>query len=188
MRNVFSMDLYRMMKTKSTYILLAIYVAFLSLAIFVFKTNMDAGFTIGEQTQTISEFMYYMLSGNTTIFLIIIFIAMFINAEFNSGYFKNIMGDIPNKVNYVASKCMIVALYTAIYVIVGVVIAIIGARVLGIEELGKVSSIAAYAGILYLLDFVVGIIMIMVTIALRNSAVSRRQAQLKITFEALSLL
>lgn len=172
MRNVFSMDLYRMIKTKSTYILLAIYVGILSLGIFVFKTNMDSGFSIGLEDQTISQFVSYLLSGETTIFLIVIFIAMFINAEFNSGYFKNIMGDIPKKINYVVSKCLVVAIYTAIYVILGVVIAIIGSQILGLEELGKVSSLVAYAGMLYLLDVVIGIIMIMVTIALRNSAAS----------------
>ena len=171
MRNALSMDLYRLRKTKSSYITYFIFIAFLALSMFMIKTSVDSGYY--QIDGKISNVIEIMTTGNSILFLLVIFVAMFINAEFSSGYIKNIMGDIPKKRNYVLSKFVTIMLYTALYLLTAVIIAVVGAKVLlDYNDWGNIGKTLLYLGIVYLLNVSFCCIMIFITILLRNSAAS----------------
>ncbi len=169
MRNSLNMDFYRLLKTKSTYIIYLIYIGLMVMSIFALNiSNVDAN-AVGK----VSEATHMLLQGNSAIFVIVIFIAMFINAEFNSGYIKNIMGDVSKKSNYVLSKIVVFTVYTAIFIITGAVSAIISSYVVydKVDWTGYGSTLV-YIGVIYLLNVSFACIMTLITIVLRNSAAS----------------
>lgn len=170
MHNMLSMDLYRFRKTKSTYIIYIIFVALMAMVSFILNSSasVDSKVVLSDYNSLI----VYLLTGNTSILLLVIFAAMFVNAEFNSGYIKNIMGDVPKKSNYVASKCMILMIYTAIFIVTGLVSAVICGKMLGITEWGNVGTTIAYLGLMYLLNVSFCFLILFATILVRNSAAS----------------
>lgn len=170
MHNMLSMDLYRFRKTKSAYIIYLVFIAMMAMVLFVLKSS--ASFSNSALVPEVNSIVVYLLKGNSTIFLLVIFVAMFINAELNSGYIKNIMGDVPKKSNYVASKCIIYMIYSAFFILTGFLAAVIGAKILGYTEWGNIGKTLSYLGVMYLLNISFCFLMAFITILVRNSAAS----------------
>lgn len=171
MRNSLSMDFYRLLKTKATYIIYLCYVGFMTLMIYsmhIMKNNNQL-----ELDGTVNELVNQFLPGNTIIFFVVIFVAIFINAEFNSGYIKNIMGDLSKKSNYVFSKIIIFAGYVAVYVLSTLIAALIASKLLnGKLDFTGFDKALICTGVIYLLNLSFACIMTLITILFRSTAAS----------------
>ncbi len=107
MTKLVKMDLYRMVRTKSFYVVLiisAVYAVVLSILNSLNYENFQI--VLQFKSKELGSFMSDCITNGSMInmMLISIFVAIFIAAEYKNGFIKNYVGRFPNKVSFVISK------------------------------------------------------------------------------------
>ena len=152
MFNLLRMDLRRLVRTRSFYIVLAVTAGFLLLMILMVAavTNpetLDAmqssGMVVvegddrqmGEEIRSMSqlEFTYECLGSGILLMMICIGMTLFVNGDFSSGYVKNICFARPRRWEYVTSKVLLAGVYSVVLVIVGILVSLVGPALFGLH-------------------------------------------------------
>lgn len=141
MFNMIKMDLYRMFKTKSTYVIWIVMAAMVIFSTAMSKTdveylnedtevqqeegmeqaddekNINLGMEIFLPTEpgekvTVADQAYANLSAKFVALFLLIYTVLFSSADMNSGYIKNIGGQVKNRGKLVVSKAIALLVYT----------------------------------------------------------------------------
>ena len=171
MLNLVKMDMYRLVRMKSFWIMIAVTVLLACLSVFLTDyalnlqndVSMESGAIIfdmagmaGEITKIdVTDFVNTDLAGLNLLILCVIFGSLFVNGEQKNGFVKNIAGQLPNRGLLVLSKLVAVAVQVTV---------IFAAYILTMTVLGKVlwadklvldsfGDLAKVIGIHYLLHF-----------------------------------
>ena len=205
MLNMIKMDLYRLVKTKSMYVIWAIMALAIVLTTAMGKMELDRmaetdyinenvvsdkieeedntepvnlGMTVnlsvdsGEKV-TVYQMVYANMKGKFTALFIVIFAVIFATADMNSGYIKNIGGQVKNRGQLVLSKALSVFVYTVITLILFALIqAISNGIFFGYIEWGKMREFLLYFSTETLLHFALAMICMTIAIILRSNVVS----------------
>ena len=148
------MDLYRMVRTKSTYILLASMIASCAMMIWSFyvtSTAFSSGVMADAGTgldiaslmpQTIDGYFDSFFQGNFLVLFTVIFTVLFCGAEYKHGYIKNVASVISNRTGLIISKLICVLIEIIILHALTALCIIIGCRgFLDITEINNVSGV-----------------------------------------------
>lgn len=121
-----------------------------------------------------SDFINTLYSSRFMLIICVIFIALFSNAEQKNGYIKNIAGMLPNKGKLVISKTLVVALQVFTVLFVGLITSFVFCKLFWADKLilGDISKLICSFGLNCLLHFASGMIILMLTLVLKNSAFS----------------
>ena len=144
MFNLFRMDLRRLFKTRSFYIILAVTAAFLVMMVAMLSAvtspeKLDAlqstgvVVTVGDNSEMIEElrsmsqleFLCECLGSGFLLMLACIGVTLFVNGDFSSGCIKNICFARPRRWEYVLSKIFIAGFYSAVITILGVLVSLV---------------------------------------------------------------
>lgn len=145
MLNLIRADLFRMIKSKSTWVILLIVFlgALGTLALSAYFIEADlAGFATADQgsgltitipedspafsVTSIKELVESFFTDNTGVMFIIVFTVLFTGGNIRTGYNKNIAGVVGHKYKFVLSEALIICLFTALTIILLTCAAIIG--------------------------------------------------------------
>ena len=173
MRNLVRMDVYRMVRSKSFWICLII-AAFLALATTPFEFGMTflGNIFSPEKIAYEKEAPLYGIIGNPlrmlNVMIALLSACSFFYADLESGYIKNIAGQMPKRGYTVLSKFLAIAVHNAIFMAACVV-----ANLLGTVFLQKLTTDDLMTGVLafflkYLLLLSVCSVMLLVTASLRS--------------------
>lgn len=206
MFNILRMDLYKMFKSKSFYILnVALLVIALSMALLM-KFTLTMDFEKGQQsnlsynrneemlstndpsvteeeynsmqaeiidTMTVNEFIVFQYSEFLISILLVIFIALFICSESDTGFIKNIIPLKNSRINLLISKNIIVIFFIIIQGIIGFIASIISNLIVS----GKVNildfkELVIYLGIQMLLRIAFGSLLILFAYLFKSKSAS----------------
>ncbi|SHK26875.1 hypothetical protein SAMN02745248_02186 [Hathewaya proteolytica DSM 3090] len=123
MLKIFKMDLYRMIKNKSTWIIMAINMVFLLLPIII------EGVVLKNSNQSIvgvkdfSSYLTSFIAGGTSMMLIAIFVVLFYGSIYKTGFIKNVANLAKSKHEFVLSIVFISIIYTLIMFIATFIVA-----------------------------------------------------------------
>ena len=197
MLNTIKMDLYRMFRTKSLYviwIILAAVILFTTYLCTLEMPNAEPSQTISEEQTTsadtnigmsimiptdsgknvtLYDMFFANCQGKALALFFVIFSILFATADLSSGYIKNIAGQIPNRSHLVLSKTVCLFLYTILSMLFFLVIQGLSNFVcLGCLEIGNIKTFALYFLIQTLLHFALVLIVSTIAIILRNNVIS----------------
>lgn len=203
MFNMIRMECYRMFRTKALYVTWIIMAAVIILTTVVIKVEFEdsnmqqqnyeqyekeeqmgqngevtTGMNVvlptkpGEKV-TLYDIFYGNAQGRALALFVIIFTILYATADFNSGYIKNIGGQVKNRAGLVAAKVVCVCLYTVCTVGLFLAIQAIANRViLGYFEWGAVDMLLKYLLIVTVLHIALAVICMAFAIIIRNNVVS----------------
>ena len=197
MLNIIKSDLYRMIHTKSFFITTVVFIGFLILTTFLLKVesvqittegtaqvqtddtssddNVNLGMSVAPNLDennhiTVTEDFYSNVSAKVVALFLVIFTATFVMGEFNSGYIKNMAGQLKNRQNLIFSKMVALFCYTIIIFLITIITMIIGHRViLGYLVWGNIKQLITYALIQIVLNYALSVSVMTIAILLRNS-------------------
>ena len=190
MLNLIKMDLYRLSRMKSFWIMIAVTVSIAFIGAFMADYAMglqkDAmveagGFFVSinamkdvPDTIPFSGWMSGDLSSHVPLLLCAIFAPMFVNGEQKNGYVKNIAGQLSNRGMLVLSKLVTVAVQVAVIFAAYFVASAISGQIFFGDMLvfGSFSQFAKALGIQYLLHFAFSALLAALTICWRGSGLS----------------
>lgn len=202
MLNMIRMEMFRMFKTKSLYV---IWVAFI-LGI-IFTTYMSAvemkEFTMEEQQEmyeyamglqeeeipnlgmtvtaptkpgedvSVFDLFYANIKGKFVALFMVIFTVLYTTADTTSGYVKNIAGQVGNRAGFVFAKAVSLLVYTIFtFILFAGIQAVSNGFCFRKVVWGPGDTFLKYAGIQLLLHFTVLMIVMCVSIVLRSNVVS----------------
>ncbi len=140
MLNILKMDLFRFFRSKSLYILTGILVAYtaftlwsLSLVESISSMDIEGMESLVSVKYTLTSLSDMFLSGSFVVLFLVIFTVIFCNAEYKSGYIKNIASTVSKKENLMFSKMIIMVIATVVFYIFLTLTLIVGG--LGIMKL-----------------------------------------------------
>lgn len=195
MFNMVRMDLYRMFRTK------ALYVIWIVMALTMLLTtalslmaqempepqeyiqqeteeNVNLGMSVslptlpGEQITVLDE-VYANTTAKFTALFLVIFAVLFATADINSGYVKNIGGQVPNRGALFLSKTAAMLVFTALTMIGYVLLQALFCRIcFGYLVWGNISALLWYLGIQILLHYALTLICMAIAVVLRNNVFS----------------
>lgn len=165
MFNLLRMDLRRLFRTRSFYIMLGVTAAFLMMTVAIVSVAMDQakldalesiGLVVtGGDSEDMMELLYGMnqldflhecLGSGFLLALACIGVTLFVNGDFSSGCVKNICFARPRRLEYVLSKILIAGLYTAAITILGVLVSLVCPIFMGLHlETSSFAEILQYA-------------------------------------------
>ncbi len=205
MLNMIKMDLYRMCKTKSMYVIwavMALMIVITTPLMLATETNegtehsiesfeaeemeeqeedsevVEIGIGVYVDTKpgekvTVYEVVYANMCSRVIALFIVIFTILFATADMNSGYIKNIGGQVRNRGQLVLSKAVSVFIYTVITIVLfSLIQAAANGVVLGYIEWGNMGEFLLYIGTQIFLHFALAMICMAIAIILRNNVVS----------------
>lgn len=198
MFNMIKMDVYRMFRTRSFYVIGIIFMVMIVATSAVVKVmsedeNMsqimeqaqdvgDSSTNIGMSVSitpnedgkvSIVDDLYGNTSGKLLALFLVIFTVLYASADYTSGYIKNIAGQVKSRVMMVASKAVCLLLYTILFFGGYVVVQIVSDRlILGYFNLGKAGELFSYLGIELLLHYALVLLVMSLTIIIRNNLIS----------------
>ena len=199
MLNVIKMDFYRMFKTKSLYVVwvvmafVVIYTTYLSAEEFhdteiqqensqvmqeTSPQNMNLGMTVTLPTEasekvTVYDIVFANIQGKAVGLFIVIFAVIFSTADMNSGYIKNIGGQVARRSRLVWAKGLSLFVYTILTMVVFVVIQTISNQIFfGYLKLGDVGKMFQYLAVEVVLHFALALICMAIAMMIRNNVVS----------------
>ena len=141
MLNMIKMDLYRMFRTKSMYVIGIILVSALLITTFLCKTdydllneedaiqqaqiaepttdNINVGMMVTLPTEpgekvTVYDIFFANSQGKLYALLLVIFTVLFSTADISSGYIKNIGGQVRNRGTLIFSRAIALAVFTVL--------------------------------------------------------------------------
>lgn len=200
MLNMIKMDLYRMFRTKSLYVIWIILAAALLLSTFLCKANYDllskenamqqeqiaepaadnvnVGMTIALPTEpgasvTVLDIFFANSQGKFYALFLVIFAVMFSAADISSGYIKNIGGQVPKRGALIISRSIALAFFTVLTMI-GAFLFQAAANCIVFKELewGSLKAVFSYLLTGSALHYALVLICMTVAIILKNHAVS----------------
>lgn len=202
MLNMIRMELYRMFKTKSMYVIWLVMAAGI-----LFTTGLSAGemktysmeekqemyeYATGQQksdtvnlgmdvtvptkpgdTVSVFDLFYGNIKGKFLALFMVIFAVLYSTADMTSGFIKNIAGQVRDRRGLVFAKGVSLFVYTVLTMLIFTGIQTIS-NALFFDELvfGPVKEFLQYAGIQTLLHFALLIIVMCIAIVLRNNVIS----------------
>lgn len=202
MLNMIRMELYRMFKTKSLYVIWLVMAAGI-----LFTTGLSAGemktysmeekqemyeYATGQQksdtvnlgmdvtvptkpgdTVSVFDLFYGNIKGKFLALFMVIFAVLYSTADMTSGFVKNIAGQVRDRRGLVFAKGVSLFVYTVLTMLIFTGIQTIS-NALFFDELvfGPVKEFLQYAGIQTLLHFALLIIVMCIAIVLRNNVIS----------------
>lgn len=199
MLNAVKMDIYRGFKGKAIYIALICLAAFLVFSVSMTKediniqaeqeTYMDAASAgaqsaenIGlyvtapvkdDQSVTAADEIFAHFSSRLVAIFVAVFAALFSLADIHTGFIKNLAGQIKKRRWLVLSKAIAIAVFTAIMTAVSVIVIVIAQTVVfkGLKW-GDIPDLLIYIGAEYLLYTSFGLIIMCLSMLIKNSTVS----------------
>ena len=199
MLNMIKMDVYRMFRSKSLYVIWAIMVGMIIFNSSMLKTQYDmmmeqadtyevvtdetdekvnVGMTVyvpmqpGEKV-TVFDVLFSNLQSKFIALFLVIFAVIFSSADMNSGYIKNIGGQVKNREKLVISKAVSLIIFTVISMAIAVLVQMATNGIfLGYMELGNVSNLAKYLSAQTLLHIALVLIGMALSIVLKSNLVS----------------
>lgn len=195
MLNMLKMDLYRMFRTKSLYIIWIIMAAALIYTTKLSALDYETINQIGQETTaeeemvnigisvmlptepgeevTVYDVMYANTGGEFLGLFIVIFAVLFSTADINSGYVKNIAGQVKNRGNLILSKALLLMFFVAMTLLGTTVIQILSNYlVFGNLEWGNIKEFCLYMGTQTVLHCALALIVMAISVILKNNAVS----------------
>ncbi|MFQ9514426.1 MAG: ABC transporter permease subunit [Eubacterium sp.] len=199
MLNVIKMDFYRMLKTKSLYIvwiilaLVTVFTTYLSAEEFydtevqqessqklqdTSPDNMNLGITVTLPTEasekvTVYDIIFANIQGKAIGIFIAIFAVIFSTADMNSGYIKNIGGQVARRSRLVWSKEISLFLFTILTIGIYIMVQMISNQIFfGYLKFGDVGALIRYLLVEVLLHFTLALICMAIAMLIRNNVVS----------------
>lgn len=204
MLNMIKMDLYRMFRTKSLYVIWIIAAAAIIFTTAMSKIDYDMvqeeqqiageeqqadnvdqqeepvnfGMTVELPTEpgqmvTVQDLFYANTQAKFIALFLVIFAVIYGTADLNSGYIKNIGGQVKNRGNMVVSKAISLLIYTALSMAGFVLLQVIVNQIIfGKVELGNTKEFFLYLGAQTILHFALVIICMAIAIIIRSNVIS----------------
>lgn len=196
MFNAIRADLYRMVKTKSFYVVAACTVVFLLMNLALLKTDLDMAETeqqtVSEETDetvnlgmsvsmdtapgeeaTIMDVVYSTFSSKFAALFLVVFVVLFSTADIHSGYLKNIGGQVANRAYLIISRAVCIVVFTGGFMVLSFFTLLAGMKlILGYVHLGSLGAVASYLGIQFVLYAALALIVMCISVIVKNNAIS----------------
>ena len=200
MLNIIKMDLYRMLKTKSMYVIWIVLAAILLITTSLCKTdyefltekdamkqeqvteptvdNINVGMMVTLPTEpgekvTVYDIFFANSQGKFYALFLVIFTVLFSSADIGSGYIKNIGGQVRSRRNLIFSKASVLFVYTTVTMLLYFIIQIIAQQMyFGYLEWGNGSELLRYFGIQILLHYALVLISMAIAVVLNSNVFS----------------
>ncbi len=197
MLNLIKMDLCRMIKTRSCWVILVIMLLVTAISTYFEvmdtqeaaaetaeaeaneqETTVNLGISVSVTTElgdhvTVLDMFYANAYGKLLGLYMVIFVILFSTADISSGYIKNIGGQVTDRWKLILSKAFSVLVYTIAFLGVYVLFqAFCNRIILGYLEWGSTKELLTYFGIIALLHYALVMICMAVAVLLRNNVFS----------------
>ncbi len=199
MLNMIRMELYRMFRLKSLYVIWAVMLFMVILTTVDMKAwyedpqlqeqyevieeaNADSDINIGMQVSvptvqgekaTVYDFLYGNIQGKFIALLMVIFVIIYSMADLNTGYIKNIAGQVAKRQNLVLAKVITVFVYVILNMGLFVVAQMLSNRfILGYLEMGAAKELMLYIATQTLLHFALALVCMALAIITRSTLLS----------------
>lgn len=197
MINMIKMDLYRMFRTKSLYVIWIIMAVIIIAFTLLMNMSQDmpqqdiANYqettseeminigmsvtlpTLPGEKATVLDCLFANMQGKIFALLITIFCVIFSTADVTSGYIKTIGGQIKNRQGLVISKAVSMTVYVILSIILLVVIqALSNLCILGYLKWGNLADFSSYLVTQTILHIALALICMAVAIILKNNVIS----------------
>ena len=201
MLNIIRMDLYRMFKSKSTWIIL--FATMLMMFASVFMTHSDYvyymnhstalanlkltydqvnwGIYIGSVSPSwctgvkipICEIFTLNIRSKILLMFLVLFTVIFVSGESRTGFIKNIAGQVQNRGTLVLSKLIVVAVFSIMLLLSALIVVILSCRMFfGYVNFDNFGNFIPYLGTQLFLHVAFGAVMICLIVLLKNSVAS----------------
>lgn len=202
MLNMIRMELFRMFKTKSLYV-----IWFILAAIILFTTGLTADemktytmeekqemyeYAVGQRESenvnlgmdvtaptkpgeevSVFDLFYANIKGKVVALLMVIFVVLYSTADMTSGFVKNIAGQVRDRGGLVFAKAVSLFIYTVLTILLFVVIqAVSNAVFFDSFVWGKIDEFLQYGALQTLLHFALLMIVMCLAIVIRNNVIS----------------
>uniref|UniRef100_UPI00405656AB ABC transporter permease subunit n=1 Tax=Agathobacter sp. TaxID=2021311 RepID=UPI00405656AB len=198
MLNMIKMDIYRMFRTKSLWIIWAImavallYTTKLSLLDYerinqvgqettaedISQGNINIGMSVllpteaGEEV-TVYDVIFANISAKFLGVVLAIFAVIFSTADIHSGYAKHIAGQVKRRGNLVISKAVALSLFVVITLFGAIIVQVISNLLIyGKAEWGSITDFAIYMGTQVVLHIALVMIIMAISVILKNNLAS----------------
>lgn len=200
MLNIIKMDLYRMLKTKSMYVIWIVLAAILLITTSLCKTdyelstkkdamkqeqvteptvdNINVGMMVTLPTEpgekvTVYDIFFANSQGKLYALLLVIFTVLFSTADISSGYIKNIGGQVRNRGTLIFSRAIALAVFTVL-TMAGAFLFQAAANGIFFGELewGNTKAILSYFVTELALHYALVLICMAIAIILKNNVIS----------------
>ena len=200
MLNIIKMDLYRMLKTKSMYVIWIVLAAILLITTFLCKTdyelltekdamkqeqvteptvdNINVGMMVTLPTEpgekvTVYDIFFANSQGKLYALLLVIFTVLFSTADISSGYIKNIGGQVRNRGSLIFSRSITLSVFTVLTMTGAFLFqAAANCIVFGKLEWGNTKAILSYFVAELALHYALVLICMAIAIILKNNVIS----------------
>lgn len=200
MLNLIRMELYRMFKTKSLYVLWIVMLGavLLTTSLVVPEVEnarlMEENYQYSQEIQssvstnigmsvvlptapqdkvTLYDIVFANMQGHFFAIFVVIFAVIFTTADLKTGYIKNIAGQLRKREQLIGAKVVAMLVYTVLTEIVFVLGQAVANRLLfGYLRLGEVKVFMTYLGMQTLLHFALALICMALAILIRNNVSS----------------
>lgn len=192
MFNLFRMDLRRLVRTRSFYIILVVTAALIMMLValvatvadpekidslqssgMVVTTGSDEEISAEIHSMTQLDFAHECLSSGFLLMIICIGVTLFVHGDFSSGTIKNICFAHPQRWEYILSKILLTGVYSGIVMILGVLVSLAGPILFGLRlPASPVGSILQYAFWLWLPYWGFGLMGLALVLLTRSSTLS----------------
>ena len=200
MLNIIKMDLYRMLKTKSMYVIWIVLAAILLITTSLCKTdyelltekdamkqeqvtepavdNINVGMMVTLPTEpgekvTVYDIFFANSQGKLYALLLVIFTVLFSTADISSGYIKNIGGQVINRGTLIFSRAIALAVFTVLTMAGAFLFqAAANGIVFGELEWGNTKAILSYFVTELALHYALVLICMAIAIILKNNVIS----------------
>lgn len=200
MLNIIKMDLYRMLKTKSMYVIWIVLAAILLITTSLCKTdyelltekdamkqeqvteptvdNINVGMMVMLPTEpgekvTVYDIFFANSQGKLYALLLVIFTVLFSTADISSGYIKNIGGRVRNRGTLIFSRAIALAVFTVLTMAGAFLFqAAANGIVFGELEWGNTKAILSYFVTELALHYALVLICMAIAIILKNNVIS----------------
>lgn len=189
MFNLFRMDLRRLFRTRSFYIMLCVTAALLltmvaTMSAITDQKKLDAlqgtgmVVTSGDsedmiellQGMTRLDFVHECLGSGFLLLLTGIGVTLFVYSDFSSGFIKNLCFARPRRWEYVLSKVLTTGVYSGILTVLGVLVSLVSALLFGIRlEASPVGGILRYTFWMWLPNWAFGLMGLGLVLLTRGS-------------------
>lgn len=189
MFNLIKMDVYRLFRTKSFYVIGAILLAFIALMIYSINFMISNGSMkdINRDAVDFGNLLVNVFSNTIIPLLIGIGAAMFICADYSSGYIKNIASGVSSKANIAISKFITITISTILYFIVILIFVYLAASlVIGNVVFNDMSTVVQYIALSLFLNLVFVGLAVAASSIFRSSAASITTVVVVIMFAPLA--
>lgn len=201
MLNIIKMDLYRMVRTKSMYIIWIVMAAAIFFSTSMSKIDIDTinketkqqtehveeavepetlnmGMSVFLPTQpgekvTVFDQVYANLQAKFVALFMVIFAVIFSNADIGSGYIKNIGGQVRNRRNLIFSKASVLFPFTVVTMTIYLILQIVAQKIcFGYLMWGNGSELLKYFGLQILLHYALVLISMAIAVILNSNVFS----------------